>query len=240
MAVAKTLWNGKLQLIPTIITIPTFILLLILGGWQLQRLNDKNNKIIELTGKTNIPAVDLPTIINNLADLRYRKFTVHGRYLHNKEIFLYAGSRSRYQQDGFLLFTPLKTLDNKIIMINRGWIPSHLKSAVNRMDTLESGIVEVTGYLMLSEPDHWLIPDNNLIKNIWFRINLVEMQSFVNEDIAPYYLMRTSSNKAYPISNKLDLNLRNNHLEYAITWFAAAFTLITIFFLYHKNNRPKN
>jgi surfeit locus 1 family protein len=216
-------------------------MLIILGCWQLQRLSEKEAKIVELQEKANLPAIQLPKQIDDITKLRYRKIKVSGEYLHDKEIFLYAGTGPSGHTGGFMLFTPLKTTDNRLIFINRGWIPTSLKSQAERVFSLEEGTVEVTGYVMLGEENSWIIPENNDKKNIWFNINLDEMQKFIGANIEYYYIMRNYEGDDFPIGNNLNVNLRNNHLEYAITWFMAAFTLITIFFLYHmKDSRRKN
>jgi surfeit locus 1 family protein len=231
--------NTKFQLIPLLFTLPTFLFLIYLGCWQLERLSDKKAKITELQEKSDLPAIQLPIKLDDLTSFRYRKVKASGEYMHDKEIFLYAGSRSHKQGDGFMILTPLKTLDGRVVIVNRGWIPSDVKSQANRVDTLEAGIVEVIGYVMLGEEKSWIIPENNDKKNIWFNINLEQMQNFVGAKIESYYIMRVFEGNEYPIGNNLNVNLRNNHLEYAITWFTSAFTLLTIFILYHKRREDK-
>jgi surfeit locus 1 family protein len=212
-----------------------------LGFWQLERLSEKRHKIQELQDKSTQPAIQLPQQFSDITKFRYRKVKVSGEYIHDKEIFLYAGTGPNGHTSGFLLFTPLKTTDNRLILVNRGWIPTSLKSQAERVFSLEEGTVEVTGYVMLGEENSWIIPENNDKKNIWFNINLAEMQKFIGANIENYYIMRVYEGDDFPIGNNLNVNLRNNHLEYAITWFMAAFTLITIFFLYHmKDNGRKN
>jgi surfeit locus 1 family protein len=229
----------KFQTLPTLITIPTFILLISLGCWQLQRLSDKEAKIKELQEKSTAPIISLPSEIGDIESFRYRKVRVTGEYIHDKEIFLYAGSIPGSNTDGFLILTPFKTTKNKLLLINRGWIPTNLKPQTERVCSLEPGIVDVTGYVMLGERKGWFTPENNDKKNIWFHINLQEMQKFVGAKLENYYIMRIYDGNSYPIGRNLNVNVSNNHLEYAITWFTSAFTLITIFFLYHRKHENK-
>jgi surfeit locus 1 family protein len=38
---------------------------------------------------------------------------------------------------------------------------------------------------------------------------------------------------AYPIGGQTQVNLRNQHFEYALTWFALAAGLLGVYFLFH-------
>ncbi len=228
------IWKYKFHLIPTLFTVPTFILLITLGCWQLDRLTVKKEHIHRLQERANLPTIQLPQALDDIHHFKYRKVRLQGEYIHDKEIFLYSGSRSNESSDGFMLFTPFKTTDDRIILVNRGWVPTDLKSQANRLDTLEPGLIEVTGYIMPEEQASWVIPENDDKRNIWFYINLAHMGRFARAKVGNFYIMKSYDGNQYPIGNNLNINLRNHHLEYAITWFTLAFTLIAIFILYHK------
>ena len=41
----------------------------------------------------------------------------------------------------------------------------------------------------------------------------------------------------YPIGNQTRIYLRNNHLQYAITWFVMSFAFFVLFLVYLKKNK---
>jgi surfeit locus 1 family protein len=47
-----------------------------------------------------------------------------------------------------------------------------------------------------------------------------------------------SSSARYPIPSGAQITLRNDHLEYALTWYSLAGVLAVIFILYHRR-RPQ-
>ncbi len=227
----------KLKFIPTLITIPALIILIYLGTWQLKRLIWKQELIQNIETNINMPSVELSPAMLNSKDLLYRNVTLHGKFLNHQEIHLYGGGRYGQSKDGYLIFTPFQLNNGSYIMVNRGWVPIDYKNNIERHN---KGISTISGNIMPPEEKQWLIPDNNLNKNIWFWIDLSAMQSYINHKTPNFYIMQNSPASAigqYPIIRNLNPRMRNDHLQYAITWYLTALCLLVIFILYHK--KPK-
>lgn len=75
-------------LIPTLFTVPAVIILLILGSWQLLRLQEKNHLIEKFAEEIAKPALDWPIAHMTNESLEYRHITLNGIFLHDDEIFL--------------------------------------------------------------------------------------------------------------------------------------------------------
>jgi surfeit locus 1 family protein len=56
--------------------------------------------------------------------------------------------------------------------------------------------------------------------------------------VAPFYIDAdaTPNPGGWPKGAVTRLELRNDHLQYAITWFSLAIALIVIYFLYHRRH----
>ena len=216
----------------------SIILLISLGVWQLKRLKYKNHVLSTITSNARLEPIDYKLLENyneqELANNLYRKIKCSGKFLHNKEIFVYAGGRYSKYPEGYILFTPLMVAENKVIIINRGFIPINLKKQSLRLETLPGGIVNIEGYLMKGEQKSWAIPNNDINKNIWFSVDLEQMQQYVGLETGQYFISRMYQNDEYPIGEKLNINIRNNHLAYALTWFGLAISLIVIYYLLNK------
>src|SRR5262245_31425790 len=110
MAFRPTLW-------PTLFTIPTLIVLLGLGTWQLERLHWKEALIAERTARTtalpiSVPAPSVPLPAEVLDELDYFHATVVGQFLHDREMYLAA--RTMEGSVGFQIVTPLLRSDGSI------------------------------------------------------------------------------------------------------------------------------
>ena len=79
--------------------------------------------------------------------------------------------------------------------------------------------------------------DNEPDKNFWFWIDIPAMARFARvEDriVKEGYLEAdaTPNPGGFPIGGQTRVDLPNDHLQYAITWYALAVALIVIYFLY--------
>ncbi len=75
-------------------------------------------------------------------------------------------------------------------------------------------------------------PANDRPKNDWYGIDLAVMASLVGvPEFMPYILAAdTKPNRGgYPVGGQTRLDLPNNHLSYAITWFGLAFALMVVY-----------
>jgi surfeit locus 1 family protein len=57
-------------------------------------------------------------------------------------------------------------------------------------------------------------------------------------DTAPFYIDadKTPNPGGWPQGGVTNLELPNDHLQYAITWFSLAIALVVIYVLYHRKN----
>jgi surfeit locus 1 family protein len=85
-------------------------------------------------------------------------------------------------------------------------------------------------------------PENEPHNNTWFYIDPLSMSAAAGlSPVQGYYLLAANKSPGgVPVGHQWRVDLPNNHLHYAITWFALAFGLLVIYIVYHKQaeNRP--
>ncbi|WP_417835769.1 SURF1 family protein [Thalassospira tepidiphila] len=217
----------------------SLIILLGLGSWQVDRLFWKKALIEMRQAQAQMPPIAVPTDTILDPDMAFRAAYAEGRYLNDQEKYLMA--RTRRGNVGFQLITPLEQEDGRIILVNRGWVPQDYREPETRPESLIEGPVRVSGVLRLPSEKHWAQPENDAIKNQWFYVDVNHMAEDTGADLAsPYYLELddTPIPGGLPIGGQAKVELPNNHLEYAITWYSLALTLIVMFVLYHR--RPSS
>lgn len=223
-----TLW-------PTLFTVPALIVLIGLGTWQVERLHWKENLIATREARSTAPPIALPADDADAASFEFSKARAVGRFLHDKEMLLAA--RSLNGNVGFHVVTPLATSDGRAILVDRGWIPVELKDAGTRPAGELAGNVTVEGFLRGSQKPSWLVPDNRPEESVWFYVDVPAMAKWAGLIHArPYFLEAGPEPNpgGYPIGGQSRIELPNNHLQYAITWYSFAVSLAVIYFLYHR------
>jgi surfeit locus 1 family protein len=212
-----------------------------LGAWQVQRLFWKQALID--ARQTKSQAAPLSTLPKAFAvDAHgFRRVQVKGQFLHGKE--LYVGARSLNGNLGFHVVTPFRLADGSHLLINRGWIPTSLKTPSLRAAGLIAGEVTVTGYLRGAQIQGWFTLDNKPGRNIWYYVDVTAMATATGlARVKPFYLEAAKAviPGGYPLGGQTRLNLRNDHLQYAITWFSMALAGTIIWYLWHRRRERED
>jgi len=220
--------------------------LIMLGYWQIQRLYAKSELIQEMQIRGGAPAIALPSDVRiPVEDLAFRNVKVTGQYMY--EIEMHLLNQVRDGIPGINVFTPLVRADGGgILLVNRGWAPMDWPGAPIEEEGNGPVGVEVTGVVRMPGPPGWLTPANEPGKNAWYFIDLAEMAAAGGIlPLTDYYLFATGENhlgdaptsRLAPDPNQWGADRPNNHLTYAITWFALAGVLLSIYVIYHTGRR---
>ena len=212
---------------------PAFIFLLVLGFWQLQRMQWKTD-LIEIR-KENYAneVVTLSSALSSIETHSWKKVFVNGRYDHNKEIFLWS---IREGMPGWQVLTPLipKERTDLRLLIDRGWIPKELKDSSLRAEGQINDQVTVSGYIR-NDLDYQgpFTPVNDIHDNTWYFVDYPEIESLYNIELVRSVLIADSTPNpgGWPLGDSELPKLNNNHLNYAITWFCLALAAIFIWIL---------
>lgn len=224
---------------PTVFSLPVVAVLLGLGCWQIERLFWKLDLIAQRQSAVAAAPTPVPRTLDEARGMEFRHVFDEGTFLHDKEIFL--GATSEAGQMGYQVLTPLREAGGRILFVNRGFIPSELKDPATRPDGQIRGEVSIRGLLRLPPAGKpaWFLPENRPDLNYWLWIDLRAMAAADKLDrVAPFYIDAdaTPNPGGWPKGGITRLDLRNDHLQYAITWFSLAVALIVIYFLYHRRN----
>jgi surfeit locus 1 family protein len=225
------------RLAPTLFTIPVVAVLVALGVWQLQRLEWKDRLIAERTAAVALPPSRPPQTLADARAMEFRPVVDGGVFLHDKEIYL--GAMDAGGRAGFQVLTPLREADGRVVLVNRGFVPTVLKDPATRPAGQLAGTVHVSGLLRVppQEKPGWFVPDNRPDRNYWFWIDLPAMTTTEGvTDAAPFYLDAdaTPNPGGWPKGGVTPIALPNDHLQYAITWFSLAAALVVIYVLFHR------
>lgn len=222
----------------TALTLCMLALLVGLGVWQLQRLAWKEGLIAEIETRAKTAPVGLRAALAAAragGDVGYLRVKAEGRFLNDKERYLFALADGTM---GWDVITPLATADGDVLLIDRGFVPDALRDPSSRKEGEPEGIVTVTGLARTPEAQGTFTPDNEPARNRWFWRDLPAMAAsmFPGEalKLAPFFLDAEKSEVpgGWPLGGQTRLDLPNNHLQYAVTWFALAAAIAALYVYY--------
>lgn len=218
-------------------TLVAFAILISLGVWQLHRLSWKEALAAKTAARSTGEPVALAEAMARLGrgeDIEFLKVRAEGRFDHGRERHLFTAWDG---EAGWLLITPLETPDGATLLVNRGFVPMRLEDPSSRPESQPAGEVAVTGLVRLRDIPGTFTPDNQPEANRWYWRDLEGLSRSMfgdrRVDVAPFFLDAEGGDpKALPRGISGPPELPNRHLEYALTWFGLAATLIGVFVAY--------
>ena len=208
-----------------------------LGTWQVQRLHWKEALIARVEANLARPPVPLDRVVTMLgrgADIEYQPTRVRGRFLHQHEQFYFATFAG---QTGRFVYTPLERDDRSIVWVNRGFVPQDRTDPATRADGQVAGTVTVTGLARSAPngPPNAFTPPNDVAANIYHWKSLPQMTAAAGLDAArvlPLFVdaAREGEHAAptLPVGGVTRIRFPNSHLQYAVTWYGLALTLLLV------------
>jgi surfeit locus 1 family protein len=220
---------------PSAFAVSGFLLLLGLGSWQVERLFWKEALIAERQAAVTAPPMALPPSLEAARGLEYRRVNAAGAFLADRELFLGATDEDGHL--GYHVIEPLRLSSGDILLVDRGFVPGDRKLPESRAAGEPQGEVTITGLLRLP-PDtkpYWFIPDNSAARNYWIWVDIPAMAAAAHLDrVLPFYVDAdaTPNPGGLPQGGQTRMDLPNNHLQYAITWYALAAALAVIYIIF--------
>jgi surfeit locus 1 family protein len=226
---------------PTVFVVPAVLVMLGLCAWQVQRLHWKQALIDRLHTRMAAAPIDAAAVGADPDAAEYRKVRLVGTFLHDKELHLLA--RSLNGNVGLHVVTPLRLDTGEVVLFNRGWVPERLKAPASRLQGQIGGVVTVQGVVRLTEANvkGWFVPENLPDRNVWLTVDVAAMRRAVGAPDAPALKAdqwwvaadATPNPGGFPIGGQTRIDVPNDHLQYAITWFLLALTLVGVYVVYH-------
>ena len=226
-----------------VVTLLGMAMFIALGVWQIERRSWKLDLIhqvetrihaapVPLEGPATWPSID--------ASDAYRHVRISGHFLHDRETLVQAVTE---HGGGFWVLTPLQTADGYTVLINRGFVPPELRDPAARQSGQIAGPVSVTGLLRMTEPEGAFLRANDPDAGRWYSRDVAAMSEARGlTNAAPFFIDADASANARggPIGGLTVVVFRNNHLVYALTWFALAlmFGAYAVYFV-GKEWRPR-
>ena len=222
-------YSFKPRLFPLFAFIVALSILLGLSGWQIKRLNWKTDLISQRISSFESNPISFVNL-NQPEKNEFRKVFVDGQLLNEFEMYMPA--LSKRGNNGFHILVPLKTASGKLIIYDSGWVPLKIKEKSKRLLNIFKNPQTFEAVIRTSGRKGYFQPDNDTDTNTWFFVEPELMSEYLNMNFENQYYLEAVNNgpNGFPLGNQTRIYLRNNHLQYALTWFMIACGLVGVFF----------
>jgi surfeit locus 1 family protein len=195
-----------------------------LGVWQVERRAWKHALVAAVESRIHAEPVVAPgpaawPAIS--ADGAYRRVRITGRFRHDRETLVQAVTD---RGAGYWVMTPLET-PGFTLLVNRGFVPPDRRASATRTVGNPAGTVTLSGLLRVTEPGGGFLRSNDPANRRWYSrdVNAIAAAQGLGRT-APYFVDADGAPNAggYPVGGLTVLRFPDNHLGYALTWFALA------------------
>ncbi|WP_370263931.1 SURF1 family protein [Limnobacter sp.] len=226
----------KTRLLAYALAVFLFFVFCALGTWQVQRLQWKLALIERVETRATGAPQALPSPEHWASVQRgsheYLKVKLSGHYLPQYTTRVQA---STVLGPGQWWLTPMQT-EQGVVWVNRGYAPN---AEVDLLDEQAAqAVVDVVGLLRITEPKGGFLRNNQPAQNRWFSRDIEAMSKHHGlSQAAPFFVdaglprninpeMVTFQPQSYPVDGLTIVRFTNNHLMYAITWYALALMVL--------------
>ena len=181
--------------------------MIILGTWQIFRLREKN----VITHNMHVLPVKLSD--NNLMQQRYNNVIANGSFDNNHRFFIFAGT------SGYHVLQPFHLNDGRHILVNKGTVADK-KVELELFDNTQRNVTGIL-YCDHDKKVKWFVK-NDVDDNLWFWFDIENMMKTINIPLENCIIWADETVVFNGITANIPLKVRNDHLEYIITWYFLA------------------
>ncbi len=232
--------------LPAVFALVAIVTFVGLGTWQMQRKAWKEGLIESLEQRLSAPPVDLPSrerwakLDPAKDEFRHVKFSA--AFVSTAEALVYT-SGSALRRDvsgpGYWVFAPAQLTTGGIVVINRGFVPEGRQDPATRAVATVAGTADFVGVMRWPESRGVFSAKDDPAHNLWFTRDPAGIATAKGwGEVAPFYVELESPqpSSGLPRAGPLTATLRNEHLQYAITWYGLA-SVVAVMFAYWLRGR---
>ncbi|MFK7944844.1 MAG: SURF1 family protein [Paracoccaceae bacterium] len=227
-------------LAPIILGVCGVATLLILGAWQVQRLDWKEALIATLEERAAAAPVSVPVSPDSTRD-NFLRVRVAG-LLEPEELDVLTSIKN--VGPGFRIVAPMLLEDGRRILLDLGYVPEVMKDLESRTQSPRHGGIPIeldaTGILYWPVSDG-LAPAPDQKREMWFEWDVAKMAATLQTEPLLVVAAQHNLGQRWPLPRPPGVDLPNNHLEYAITWFglAVVWAFMSVFWLRSELKRVR-
>jgi surfeit locus 1 family protein len=233
-----------------VFAVAAICMFLALGTWQLERKAWKEALIATLDARLTAPPAPLPARerwggLDAPTD-EFRRVVLRAEFLPGREGRVYTGGsglRDDIKAPGYFAFAPARLAGGGVVVINRGYVANAHPDGSLRPLALPEGPTELVGVLRWPEAPGAFAAAHSEREDLWFVRDPPAMAAAYGwGEVAPFYIEQEAPMPAggVPRPAPLKLNLRNEHLQYALTWYGLAAVLAVAFGVWVRSRRRES
>ncbi len=244
-------WRDAGLVMPILMTLAMLPVLAGLGTWQWQRLAWKEDLIAKIEARTKAEPISYTAALSQVVqkgEADYTRLRISGTFDHAQERHVYAPTTAAQGWHVYTLFKPEG--GQPPLFVNRGWVPDPLKDPAKRAEGQFAGPVTITGLARAPQVLGLFTPANDVTSNRYYARDLDalrwgadgqprpdQLETMRLVPYAPFSIdaeAEPANPGGWPKGGTTEIRLPNSHLQYVVTWYGLALTLLGVFIVFAR------
>jgi surfeit locus 1 family protein len=211
-----------------------FASLISLGVWQLERLQWKLGLIAQVDRNMRAAPLSPDKALTMGQSAQYHRVALDGRFDNTREAYVFG------TEDGapvYHVIVPFTAASGQVFLVDRGVVLKEKLDPAKRLAGRISGQTDVVGVWRTPDLPGAFTPAPDTAHRIWFAhdLNGIARADGIAKLAAPVVIEAdvTPNPGGWPKGGQTVVTFRNEHLQYAITWFGLAAVLLGVYVAYH-------
>lgn len=208
------------------------VLWIVLGVWQMQRLQWKEGLIAEVSTRMTAAPYDLPPASQwpgfDTSQFEYHPVKITGQFAATLPVLVFTSlsdAKGKYDGAGDWVLAPFTTDDGGTVFVNRGFVPQDNANAFLDLNSVPQGHMSITGLALPAEDPGPFTPAADPKTRTDWVTNPARLAAMTGTH-GPVFPMSidlpAGPPGALPQGGETTVEFPNNHLGYAFTWFGLA------------------
>jgi surfeit locus 1 family protein len=211
-----------------------FASLIALGVWQLDRLQWKLGLIAEVQHNLAAAPISLDEALGPGPNAQYRRVALDGRFDNAKEAYVFGTDEAGAPV--YHVMVPFQLQDGRTVLVDRGIVPKEKIDPTTRRAGQIEGEAHLIGVWRVPDPPGWFTPAPDAAHRIWYAHDLTAIAKADGITLVAPAIVEADATRnpgGWPKGGQTRVTFRNEHLQYAITWFGLAAVLLGVYISFH-------
>lgn len=233
---------SRLPFVATLVTFVCVVIMFALGNWQLQRAEQKSERLVALEIAAKTAQVDLPKVlyrnINEMLDM-----PVNFEGVADASRYFLLDNKIYKSRVGYQVLVPIQT-DSGAVVANFGWVAA--TNSRNILPDIQINNKNARYAGMISLPlNNTMVTETALIDGHWPKVlqqtDLSVIQQHLGQAVLPFVvLLNPEENSSFERNWQPVVMAPEKHMAYAVQWFLLGLAAIAVFVIAQRNKFKRN
>jgi cytochrome oxidase assembly protein ShyY1 len=233
---------SRLPIVATLVTFVCVVIMFALGNWQLQRAEQKTQRLLALEFAAQSAQIDLQQVLrSNIDEMLDMPISFEGGADVSRYFLL--DNKIHKGRVGYQVLVPMQTNSGTVIA-NFGWVAATNSRnilpniQISNRNALYAGVISLPS-------NNAMVKETAQVDGQWPKVlqqtDLNIIQQHYKQEVLPFVvLLNEQENSSFVRNWQAVVMAPEKHMAYALQWFLLGFAALAVFVIAQRNKLKRN